>query len=531
MLYKASKCISPALLLGVLVLSDNSLAQETPDPEPPQVIADQFNRGTPSRSAAGYQSTADSGDYKTAAEYLDLRNLRGEATELTGPELAKRFSVIINRANWIDVDELVDDPAGRLGDGFPDYRDSIGVVLHEGNPLRLFMQKVPRGDGESIWKVSNATVSTIPELYETYGYPDFVEDLRARLPDKTFLGFELFKWVLAVAAGALAYVTVFILALLVRRIFDDPDKPASRQVFRFLIVPFGLWAVVMAANTVAGSLGKGPTAEAIAKLSPIPTLITTWVIFAAINLWHTMFSNYLRKKNRESTIVLLRPVSNAVKLMVFVAAVLVYLNGLGINITTVLAGLGVGGIAVALALQKPLEDIFGAITLYSQQPVRVGDFCQVGTKTGTIEEIGLRTTFIRTLANTRIGVPNSKLAAAAIDNFSARRKILYRPTLRLRYDSKPNQVREVLGGVRDALENNDRVLFDHRVRFKDIGDDALKIEVFAYFDTTDWAEYLELAEDMNLQILEVVANAGTGLALPASTLKIEQDVATEVSQG
>jgi MscS family membrane protein len=89
----------------------------------------------------------------------------------------------------------------------------------------------------------------------------------------------------------------------------------------------------------------------------------------------------------------------------------------------------------------------------------------------------------------------------------------------------------VLGGVRDALENNDRVLFDHRVRFKDIGDDALKIEVFAYFDTTDWAEYLELAEDMNLQILEVVANAGTGLALPASTLKIEQDVATEVSQG
>ncbi len=178
-----------------------------------------------------------------------------------------------------------------------------------------------------------------------------------------------------------------------------------------------------------------------------------------------------------------------------------------------------------------MEDIFGAITLYSQQPVRVGDFCRVEAETGTIEEIGLRTTFIRTLANTRIGVPNAKLAAGAIDNYSARNKILYRPTLRLRYDTKPAQVREVLSGVRDALEENDRVLFDHRVRFKEIGDDALKVEVFAYFDTTDWAEYLELAEDMNLQILEVVTNAGTALALPASTLKIEQDVAIEVSKG
>ena len=133
-------------------------------------------------------------------------------------------------------------------------------------------------------------------------------------------------------------------------------------------------------------------------------------------------------------------------------------------------------------------------------------------------------------ANTRIGVPNAKLAASAIDNYSARNKILYRPTLRLRYDSKPDQIREVLEGIREALDSNDRILSDHRVRFKDIGDDALKIEVFAYFDTTVWSEYLELAEDMNLKILEIVADAGTGLALPASTLKIEQDVATEVSQ-
>lgn len=200
------------------------------------------------------------------------------------------------------------------------------------------------------------------------------------------------------------------------------------------------------------------------------------------------------------------------------------MDKLGINITTVLAGLGVGGVAVALALQIPMEDIFGAITLYTQQPVRIGDFCRVGKTTGTIEEIGLRTTYIRTLANTVIAVPNSVLAGQPIDNFSARQKILYRPGLRLRYDTDPTTIRNVLGGIREMLDKHERVLGDgSRVRFNEIGDDALKIDVFAYLNTTDWQEYLLLAEELNLMILDIVTGEGTSLALPASTLHIEQD--------
>jgi MscS family membrane protein len=177
-----------------------------------------------------------------------------------------------------------------------------------------------------------------------------------------------------------------------------------------------------------------------------------------------------------------------------------------------------------------MEDILGAITLYSQQPVRVGDFCRIGSQTGTIEEIGLRTTFIRTLANTRIAIPNAKLASEAIDNISARQKILYQPTLRLRYDAGPEQVRSVLEGIRDTLENDDRILEGYRVRFRDIGEDALMIEIFAYFDTTNWAEYLELVEGLNLRILEIVASAGASLALPASTMTIERIAGDNIAE-
>ena len=505
-------------LLMLLALFLDVAAQEGP-----AVPADDFDRGTPLRSADGFQSAADEGNYEVAAEYLDLRNLRGTASEMTGEQLARRFFVIATRATWVDIDDLVDDPAGRSNDNLPDYRDSIGVVLDEGKETRLLMQKVPRGDGEFIWKISNATVSQIPELYGIYGYPEAIEKLRRSLPNVTVLGFELFKWVVVVVAGVFAYAVVFLVALATRRVLGDPHLPSHRRIFRYLVAPVGVWAVIIATNAVATSLGRGVTAEMWQQVTPIPILATVWVMFGGINLLRDIYSTRLQQRERPGAAVLLRPAGNAIKLLIGAGAVLFYLDQLGINITTMLAGLGVGGIAVALALQKPMEDVFGAITLYTQQPVRVGDFCRIGTATGTIEEIGLRTTRVRTLADTVIAVPNGRLANEPIDNISARDKVLYNPILRLRYDTTPEQLRQILDGIRDLFATHERVLKDgHRVRFNEIADDALLVEAYAYIDTTNWDEYLRLAEELNIRILEIIAQAGTSLSLPARSLHIEQ---------
>ena len=143
--------------------------------EEKKIPVDLFDRGTPRRTAEGFMAAADVGDFQRAAEYLDLRNLRGEATEYTGVQLARRFFVITRRGEWTEVADFVDNPEGRAGDGLPNYRDSIGYVKHEDQNIQLFMQRVPRGDGVSIWKVSNSSVSLIPELYETYGYSEEIE--------------------------------------------------------------------------------------------------------------------------------------------------------------------------------------------------------------------------------------------------------------------------------------------------------------------------------------------------------------------
>ncbi|VUX55713.1 putative Mechanosensitive ion channel family protein [uncultured Woeseiaceae bacterium] len=513
------------LLVTLLLAGAQASAQDdsVPAMDGPIIPADEFDRGTPRRSAEGFLAAVDEADYETAAEYLDLRNLRGAASELTGAQLARRLFVIVKRGSWVDIDELLDHPAGRSNDNLPDYRDSMGVVLDGDKEVRLLMQKVPRGDGVSIWKISNATVSLIPKLYATYGYPEGIEDLRRSLPNVAFLGFELFKWVIVFAVAIFAYAAVFLVALAIRRVLGDPDTPTHQRVFRFLAQPAGIWVVVMSMSTVATSLGRGVTAETMARLSPVPILVTVWMLFGGMNLLRDIYSNRLQERERPGAAVLLGPAANALKLLIGIGAILIYLDKLGINITTVLAGLGVGGIAVALALQKPMEDVFGAFTLYTQQPVRVGDFCRVGTEMGTIEEIGLRTTRLRTLANTLIAIPNSRLANEPIDNISARSKILYRPVLRLRYDTTPEQLQQILDGVRKLFSAHEQVLQDnHRVRFKEIADDALLVEVYAYLDTTDWSEYLELAEGLNMQILEIVAQANTTLSLPARTLHIEQ---------
>jgi MscS family membrane protein len=259
-------------------------------------------------------------------------------------------------------------------------------------------------------------------------------------------------------------------------------------------------------------LGLGTTARKIAEAGTVMIIVITWLILATIGMLRDVFASRLERQGRPGGIVLLRPAVSAIKAVVVIGAALTWLDNIGYNITTLLASLGVGGVAMALALQKPLEDVFGAFTIYTQQPIRIGDFCRFGNNTGTVEEIGLRTTRLRTLDNTLVSVPNARFAAEYLENISARQKILYRQMLRLRYDTDPDVIRHIQADIRDILTSHEKVAPEgHRIRFRGFGKDALEIELFAYLATTQWTEYLELAEELNLRVLDIIKAAGAEL--------------------
>jgi MscS family membrane protein len=212
------------------------------------------------------------------------------------------------------------------------------------------------------------------------------------------------------------------------------------------------------------------------------------------------------------------------KLLVLLLGVLFWLGNMGVNITTVLAGLGVGGLALALALQKPLEDMMGALTLFTQAPIRVGDLCRYGTIMGNVEDIGLRSTQIRTLTNTLVHIPNARIAHIEIENFAARTKIRFWPTLRLRYDTTPEQLRTVLSNILEMLEQHERVYDEPlRARFAEFDEDAILIKIHSFMKTTDFAESLEIGEDLNFRIMEIVHSVGAKFALPGKSIYMEEE--------
>ncbi len=207
------------------------------------------------------------------------------------------------------------------------------------------------------------------------------------------------------------------------------------------------------------------------------------------------------------------------KVVVAILTVVVALQNFGFNVTGFLAGLGVVGLATALAAQKTLENFFGGITLIADRPVQVGDFCRFGDRVGTIEDIGLRATRVRTLDRTVVSVPNADFSSLQLENFTRRDRIWLKTILGLRYETTPDQLRHVLVGLKRVLMAHPMVDADPaRVRFVGFGAYSLDLEIFAYVRTTDWDEFLAVREDVFLHFMDAVQASGTGFAFPSQTI-------------
>lgn len=481
---------------------------------------DILGRETPRGALEGFLRAVDEVDYETAARYLDLRNLPKAIRQYEPEELALGFSIVLQRALWVDIDVLSDEPGGLAGDGLPSYRDELGRAPLHDREITLFLQRVPGENDTRIWKISNRTISQLPELYAAYRYPDYVEYLAETLPEASILGVELFKWVAGIIAGLMVLPVALFISWLTARIMAAPGTARHDRLWQFFSRPVTTFIVIWTIAYVMRHLGYGVTAQTISEARTLTIVLSTWILIALINMFRDFYVDFLEKSQRNSTIVLLRPITSAVKSIVVVIMLMVWLDNIGFNITTLIAGLGIGGIAVALVLQKPLEDVFGAFTLFQQQPVRIGDFCQIGSITGTVEEISLRTTRIRTPAGTVVSMPNAKLALETIDNISARKQILYRPSFKLGFKTTPEQLRRIIADIREMLESDDRVLRDRlRVNFLGFDEHGFAIEAFADIDTKAYPVYLAIAEELNLKIIDIIREAGANLDVPELQLR------------
>lgn len=498
------------------IMERKTKAHTAPEGGAAGIPDDPLGRGTPRSSVQGYLQAAGERNYARAAEYLDLRNLPLGLMENQGPDLARQLKIVLDRALWIDVEALSANQEGESNDNLPVVRERIGRLSGPERVYDLLMQRVPRGDGVYIWKLSSLTVAEIPELYQQFGYGPLEHVLPAWLFDMSFLGVHLVVWAVAVVIGVLVIPVARLLTWILVALMKAVRPDAAQQFEQYFSGPFTLLMWTVIGREVIGMIGPSVAVRALGQTRTVQVIALAWFLLRLVDFVAYRIGRNLDQQGLSSSRVLLSPVAKLIKVLALAGAVLLWLDNAGYKVTTLLAGLSISGVAVALASQKSLENIFGAVTLFTSRPVKVGDFCRFGDKVGTIEEIGLRATRVRTLDRTVITVANSEFANLHLDNYSERDRFWYHPMLQLRYETKPDQIRYLLVEVRRMLYAHPKILAEPlHVRFKGFGSYSLDIEVFAYIGVSSYTESLEIAEDLNLRIMDIVEASGSDFAFPS----------------
>jgi MscS family membrane protein len=522
-----------ALITAIAVAAQSPLSSILSPSAPSTSTApiDQLGRATPSGSVIGFLQAAQSGNYSIAAQYLQMSAARRQSE---GEQIANQLYTVLNSsaATNVRVGSFTQ-AEGIPQEGVPLGRQKLGTMSSGDVEDDLELVRVADPTAGKIWLISADTLAKIPELHDQVEARQVEKKLPSILVKHHIAGVPLWQWMaLLIAVPGAAGIGWLCLVLL--------EIPVRWWARRRGQVEVANWRSVSApAWLLAGTLVH----QIFARYLGMPLLprhyyyqITTIALIISVTwiAWRFVRWSLRRVRNRAlagghagtGTLMLLG--ERILKFVIFVLGVLAVLSNLGFNMSTALAGLGIGGLAIGFGAQKTIENLFGGVSVLGDEVFRVGDTCRFGDRTGTVEDIGLRSTRIRTEERTLVAIPNGTVATINLENLSRRDKILFKTTLGLRPESKADHVRFVLAEIRKLLYSHPRVETQTvRVRLVDIGGSSLSIELLSYVLTRDFNEFAAVREDLLLRIMDVLEDSGGGLALPAQTLYLSRDSGVE----
>jgi MscS family membrane protein len=253
----------------------------------------------------------------------------------------------------------------------------------------------------------------------------------------------------------------------------------------------------------------------------VTTLAVLWTAFRGIDLARGVLERRSWAIDRPSSRSVLSIGGRLAKVAVVIIAGIVALAQLGVSVGSLIAGLGIGGLAVALAAQKTLENLFGTLSIGVDQPMREGDTVKLYGVVGTVEQIGLRSTRLRTPDRTIITIPNGDLANQRIESLTARDRLRLAATIGLVYSTTSQQMRAILGELEAILRGHPKIWPDDIVvRFKELAASSLDIEVAAWFQTADFAEFQGFRQDVLLDFMAAIERNGSAIAFPTQTVHL-----------
>jgi len=475
---------------------------------------------TPQQALVALYSAFRLGDPEAAALYLDLRYIPESLEDVPPVNIARGLLFVFAQQNVLDLSRISGEPEGSLNDGLPEDLEQFGSVTLSEEVIPVYLQRIEEADGSLVWRISNATVVRTPDMWDELGYSDFNVWLSQVLPEFYILGmgnFQVATLLLTVVGG---WFVAGWISFLIARLGGRFTSPWQHALSRFLRVPLRLILYVLLIRIVIANLGLSVIAKAYLQSSPLEYLVAVILAFGLLNLYRDFKIRQLELQGDIEYTALIKPVVVILRIVIATTAALMWADQAGFNVSTLIAGLGVGSLAVALAAQKTLENVIGAITLYTARPIRPGDWCRFGQIQGAVEEIGLRSVTLRTKNRTLVTVPNSMFSSADIENFSVRDRIRFYKLLELQMPT-PDQLRAILGEFRTLFAAHPMVRQDTiSIRLADIEAATAVVRLDAGILTRNYEEYLAVAEDLNLRIIEIVHQNGAIFSGPGQVLQI-----------
>ena len=495
----------------------NKFATSEAESETPK---DTLGRDTPRGAVLGFLAAARRGNSQVAALYLQTP-LRGASSETLAEELA----AVLDRRLPARLTQLSDKPEGSLSDPLLPNQDLVGTIETDGGNLDIVVERVDRGKGGKVWLFSKKTLDAIPDVFQELSTPAVDKVLPKFLVERRLATIPLFEWLavfvgvplLYLLTGLLSWVLGFVIGAIRRRLRKDLNLKNPQVLPRAVRLLLVARAIRWLKTVVGLSLLARQFWSTVALMMAV--LACMWLL-TLVNSWG---ERYLakRRQRRSGSASVLRLIRRVMDGVVLFSGLLFILYHFGINPTAALAGAGVGGIAVALAAQKTLENVVAGVSLIADQAVRVGDTLKLGDMIGTVEDVGLRSTRIRTTDRTMVSVPNGQIANMSVETLSARDNFWFHPVVGLRYETGADQLRIITSRIHKLLdEHPSSDSSSVRVRFIRLGAFSLDIEVVAYFFARDWNHFLEIQEELLLHVMEIVHGEGAEIAFPSQTMYI-----------
>ena len=492
-------------------------------PAPTPTPAPEAAPDSPRSTVAEFIGLTRAGKYEEASRFLDVPAALGGR----GPELARKLKLVLDRDLWIDLGKVSPLPAGHREDGLPPELEEIGTIVGaNGKPEPVRLVRKDRLESP-IWVFSRSTVARVPEWYEGLDNHELLDRVPAALLRPGPGQLLWWQWLAVLALFVPAWWGGRLLGWASRkgllRIARRTPTPWDEALLTRMRGPFALGWTLVLLRAGLPFLGLYSPAEVFAlQLLKAGAIVTFfWAALRAITVSGEVLAGAPWAVSNAGARSALEFSVRFGRLFVIGMGVLAALAAVGVPVNNVLAGVGIGGIAIAFAAQKTVENFFGAISIGVDQPLRVGDFVRVSGVEGTVENIGLRSTRIRTLDRTLVTIPNGKLADMQIETFAERDRIRLAATLALQYGTTSAQLRETISGIEALLRAHPKIWPETVVvRFLAFADSSLNVELMAWFQTTDVAEFREIRQEVLLGILEIVERSGASFAFPTRTVHL-----------